>query len=151
MGAAARSFVIWALSLGLGGGALVACGPPSADGPTEDIDFEALREEACAAACSTMDACEPDRFEGQEPEDCFTRCTSLLPLLHEENQCGSRQIIWLECLGELSCEAYAAYDANEKLPRTDHDYSIPCIAEDDWKFPCDEDAPFDLEEPVSTP
>lgn len=95
-----------------------------------------------------MDTCEPDRFEGQEPEDCFTRCTTLLPLLHEENQCGSRQIIWLECLGGLSCETYVAYDAQDQVPTHERDYTIECVTEGDWAYSCEPDQPFELNEAV---
>lgn len=109
----------------------------------EDHDFEALKTAACMASCDTFDTCEPDRFVGMEPEDCFERCMTLLPNLHEENQCGSREIIYLQCLGELSCAGLAEFEeANSIAP----DYTVPCVTEIRWS--CSTEEPFDPDEPV---
>ncbi len=126
------------LALLLGG----ACSERVADEP---IDYEALKVDACERVCGTMDACDPDRFEGQEPDDCFERCMTLMPMLHEENQCGSREMLWMRCVGELSCEEFAIYDAAEHNPP---DYSARCMAEHIYSSSCSTDEPFNLDEPV---
>jgi hypothetical protein len=108
------------------------------------VDFEALREDACEHVCSIMDTCDPHRFEGMEPEDCFERCMTLLPLLLEENQCGSRAIISLHCTGDLTCDEFEEYDEGTFPP----DYSAPCVTELYWADSCSDDEPFDLDELV---
>ena len=119
-----------------------------ADIQDEPIDYEALRAEACAANCEVMDTCEPDRFAGMVPDDCYVRCMTMLPLLLEENQCGSRQIIELNCTGSLTCEEFAASQEGNNLAEHPPDYSAPCVTEIHWSGLCDEDQPFDLNEPV---
>jgi hypothetical protein len=116
-----------------------------ADEPVEPIDFEALREDVCEHVCSTMDTCDPHRFEGLEPEDCFERCMTLMPRLLEENQCGSREMISLYCVGDLTCDEFEEYD--EVWPPDD---STPCAAETRLDFSCSEDEPFDLDELVTS-
>jgi hypothetical protein len=110
----------------------------------EPYDFEALKIDACLDACDTLDTCDPDRFVGMEPEICFDRCMTLLPKLHEENQCGSRELIYLWCMGSLSCEGLAEFtEANSYENR---DYTVPCVTEIGWS--CSVDEPFDPDEPV---
>lgn len=110
----------------------------------EPIDYEALRVDACERVCDTMDSCDPDRFEGQEPEDCFDRCMTLMPRLQEENQCGSRQILAFRCVGELNCDEFASYD---DAP-LDGPTNAPCVAESRRAISCSTHEPFDLEEPT---
>jgi hypothetical protein len=114
----------------------------------EPVDFQALREDACEQACETMDTCDPDRFKGLEPEDCFDRCMTLMPRLYEENQCGSRQINALRCIGGLTCEQFAAHEAGNNLAEGPPDYTAPCVAELHQVAPCSTHEPFDLDEPV---
>lgn len=113
----------------------------------EAYDFEALKIEACTDACDTLDTCDPDRFVGMEPEDCFDRCMTLLPMLHEENQCGSREIIYLRCVGSLTCEGLDAFtEGNDYSDGGPPDYTAPCVTE--IQLPCSKDEPFDPDEPV---
>ena len=115
----------------------------------EPYDFEALKLEACVAACDTFDTCEPDRFAGMEPEDCVERCMTLLPRLHEENQCGSREIIDLRCIGGLTCEGFAAFtEANHYTDGAPPDYTVECVTEAYLSATCSEGEPFDLDEPT---
>ncbi|KIG16015.1 hypothetical protein DB30_05069 [Enhygromyxa salina] len=82
-----------------------------------------------------------------EPDDCFERCMTLLPKLHEENQCGSRELNYLWCVGALTCEGYAAFtEANSELSGSD--CAAPCVAE--IRAPCSTEAPFDPDEPLPT-
>ncbi len=118
------------------------CGERLGDAP---IDHEELKLDACERACATFDTCDPGRFAGMEPEACFDRCMTLFPLLHEQNQCGSRQIIEFRCLGDLSCEEFEIADAAGITPP---DYSVPCMAERLFVTSCSTDEPFDLEEPA---
>lgn len=110
----------------------------------EAIDYEALRVDACERVCHTMDTCDPDRFEGLEPEDCFERCMILMPRLHEENQCGSREILSFRCVGELSCEEFAAYQ--EALDSEDSTGAAACVEERERAISCSAKEPFDLDE-----
>ena len=134
---------------GAGATLLLVCTLQSAchrtmDGP---YDFEALKIEACEDACETLNTCDPDRFDGlepAEPEACFDRCMTLLPFLHEENQCGSRQLTSLQCLGELTCDELAEHDQGNTLD----DDSAPCVAELDAVYVCSTSEPFDLSEEV---
>lgn len=117
---------------------------------SETIDYEALKEDACERACSTMDACGEDFsevYQWPEPTDCFTRCITLLPQLHEENQCGSRKIIGLRCLGELDCDGYAAFKAGQALDPPD--FSAPCVSS--TYTGCSIYDPFDLDEIIPVP
>jgi hypothetical protein len=110
----------------------------------EPIDFAALKVDACERACETMDVCDPTRFEGQEPEDCFDRCLTLLPRLHEENQCGSRQIDALRCVGDLTCAGFTEFEEGTMWP---HDPSVPtapCVAEHNSTTTCSTEEPFEL-------
>jgi hypothetical protein len=109
----------------------------------EPIDFEALRVDACERACETMDECDPTRFEGMEPEVCFERCMTLLPNLHEENQCGSRQIDALRCVGDLTCAEYAEFEEGQ----LSHDPSVPpapCVVAINSPTTCSPEKPFEL-------
>ena len=108
-----------------------------------DYDYDALRIDACERVCHTMDTCEPDRFEGEEPEDCFERCMTLMPRLWEENQCGSREILHFRCVGELSCEEFFAFDAALEPVKNGE---APCVEEFERVSSCSTDEPFDLEE-----
>jgi hypothetical protein len=110
--------------------------------PEEPIDFEALRVDACERVCETMDECDPTRFEGMEPEDCFERCMTLLPNLHEENQCGSRQIDALRCVGDLTCAEFAEHEQESMIwPRDPH---APCVVEINLPTTCSPEKPFEL-------
>ncbi len=100
-------------------------------------ELEQLRVDACEAMCSTMDRCQPTRFEDEDPPICFDRCMTLMPRLHEENQCGSRELEWMFCVGELTCKQFI--------------YSFECHAEFELATKCDEDEPFDLDEPSHSP
>lgn len=113
----------------------------------EPIDYEDLRRDACIQSCDTYDTCDPDRFVGMEPEDCYERCMTLSPLLFEENQCGSRQIIYRQCIGRLTCEEFAQFEEgnNGDYPP---DYAAPCVTEIVWAYSCSPDQPFDIDEPV---
>ncbi len=129
------------LTLGAVVGALLGGCHRLADEP---VDYEALRVDACERVCYTMDTCDPDRFEGLEPEDCFERCMTLMPRLQEENQCGSREILTFRCVGELSCDEFAAYDE-----ATSHGpISAPCVAEFRRALSCSTHEPFDLDESI---
>lgn len=109
-------------------------------------DFEALKLDACRRACDTMDACSPGQFDGMEPDNCFERCMTLLPRLHEENQCGSREMLYLQCLGDLTCEGYVEFEeGNNSMPR---DYNAPCVTE--LQLSCSDDQPFDLDEATTS-
>ena len=111
----------------------------------ETIDYDTLRVDACERVCHSMDTCDPDRFEGLEPEDCFERCMTLMPRLYEENQCGSRQILAFRCVGELSCEEFAAYE--EALdPESSTNGAAPCVEERERAISCSVQEPFDLDE-----
>ena len=115
---------------------------------SEEVDFEALKIDACERACGTIDSCAPGKFDGMEPDDCFERCMTLLPRLHEENQCGSHDIIWLRCLGDLDCEGYAAFGEGNDRPYPP-DYTAPCVVE--LQALCSTDEPFDLDHVPSVP
>ena len=112
----------------------------------EVYDFEALKIEACTEACEMLDRCDPDRFVGMQPEDCFERCMTLLPRLDEENQCASREIIYLRCIGGLTCEEHAAFTEANSSNAGPPDDTVPCVAEIRWS--CSPDEPFDPDEPV---
>ena len=119
-----------------------------ADIEEEPIDYDALRDEACTANCAVMDTCDPDRFVGMEPDDCYVRCMTMLPRLLEENQCGSREITWLNCVGSLTCEEFTTFEAGNNVPEWERDYSAPCVTEFQQSTKCDDDQPFDLDESV---
>lgn len=113
------------------------------DTPPQD-ELEELRVDACEAVCSTMDRCDPDRFEGEDSPVCFDRCMTLMPLIYEENQCGSRELQWMLCVGDLTCEQFIYWDLV-----TDHrDYheGVECAPEYGRASWCDEDEPFDMDE-----
>lgn len=112
----------------------------------ETYDFEALKLEARTEACDTFDTCDPERFVGMEPADCLERCMTLLPKLHEENQCGSREIIQLRCIGGLTCEGLAEFEEANSLADHPPDYTVPCVTE--LHLPCSTEEPFDPDEPV---
>ena len=114
----------------------------------DPIDYETLRAEACGSACEVMDTCDPERFSGMDPDDCFERCMTMLPRLQQENQCGSRDMIWLNCIGTLTCEEFALNEAGGDLSQGPPDYTAPCVTELFWAGECDEARPFDLDEPV---
>ncbi|GEM_PF-5488607 len=114
----------------------------------EDIDLKALRVETCLQACDTFDTCDPARFQGLNPEDCFERCTTLLPNLHEENQCGSREMIQLECVANLGCDDFWAMEEGNDLANHPPDYSAPCVTALHWASDCSTGTPFDLDEVV---
>jgi hypothetical protein len=108
------------------------------------VDYDALRIDACERVCNTIDACDPDRFLGQEPEDCFGRCMTLMPKLHEENQCGSRQILEFRCVGALTCNEFSAYEDAHPIEVGDADGSIACVREAEATLSCSPHEPFDL-------
>lgn len=119
----------------------------------ELLDIEAIKRDACEQSCETLDACNVDlswSYEmWPEPEGCVERCMVLKPLLHEENQCGSRQILALRCIGDLDCDGYAAYEAGQPTPTSSPDFSAPCVTE--WLAGCSVHEPFDLDETIPTP
>ncbi|NVB38370.1 hypothetical protein G6O69_11060 [Pseudenhygromyxa sp. WMMC2535] len=117
----------------------------------EPIDYDSLRAEACTSACAVIDTCDPDRFAGMDPEDCFERCSTLLPRLQEENQCGSREIIHLECLGKLTCDEFEQNEIGSDLSEPSSlDFDAPCVTELHWAVECDHKEPFNLDEPAPT-
>lgn len=112
------------------------------DVPPQD-ELADLRVDACEALCSTMDRCDPDRFEGEDPPICFDRCMELSPL-YEENQCGSRELQWMNCVGDLTCEQFHQWDI--ALRHHDYYFDYECVAELGRASECDEDDPFDMDE-----
>jgi hypothetical protein len=118
----------------------------------EPIDFEALKLDACERSCAMFETCDPDRFVGMEPEDCMERCMTGLPFLHEENQCGSREILYLRCLGDLDCEGLAAFEIGNDYSDPPIEWELPCVTEAYYtKALCSTDEPFDLDEPTPPP
>lgn len=133
--------------LGLLSLALLAACSRSADEfddapPAEEL--QQLRVDACEASCSTLDRCDPERFVGMDPPECYERCIHHMPLIDEENQCGSRELQWLLCLGDLSCEEFENWDVAVSLPNFHYDYA--CVAEYGRALACDYDEPFDMDE-----
>ncbi|MFO7567579.1 MAG: hypothetical protein R6X02_33350 [Enhygromyxa sp.] len=113
----------------------------------DDFDFETLKVDACEQTCQTYDTCDPDRFVGMDPEDCFERCMTLLPTLDRANQCASRQIIALRCIGGLTCEEMVAHEEGNSMA----DYTAPCVAEMMHVASCAFNKPFDLEDVAPDP
>lgn len=113
------------------------------DTPAQD-ELEQLRIDACTALCDTMDRCDPDHFQYLDPPDCYESCTTRMPRLYAENQCGSREIQWMTCVGDLTCEHFEEWDIATSLLQYQLDYS--CVAEYGRAVECDEDQPFDLDE-----
>lgn len=113
------------------------------DAPTQD-ELDQLRVDACTALCETTDRCDPDRFADLDPQDCYERCTTLMPRLYGENQCGSRTIQWMTCIGDLTCEQFEDWDASVDSLLFHLDY--PCVAEYGHYVHCRESRPFDLDE-----
>lgn len=111
----------------------------------EVVDYDALKIDACERVCNTIDECDPDRFLGQEPEDCFERCMMLMPKLHEENQCGSRQILEFRCIGTLTCDEFSAYGEALPIEVGETGGGIPCIREAEATLSCSSKQPFDLD------
>lgn len=130
--------------------ALVGCSDRVAEVP---LDIEQIKLDACEGLCAVYDECDVDlswTYEyWPEPQGCVDRCMALLPLLHEENQCGSWQIISLRCRGALDCEGYAAYEAGA-VPESP-DWSAPCVVETLELAGCSTDKPFDLDETIPVP
>ena len=116
----------------------------------EPYDFEALKLDACMDTCDMLDTCDPDRFVGMEPENCLERCLTLLPRLDEENQCASREIIYLECLAGLTCEEHDAFTEARLDIGSPPDYAVPCVMVADWRTWCSDDQPFDPDEAVGS-
>ncbi len=111
--------------------------------PFNEDELEDLRVSTCEAACETMDRCDPDRFVGMDPPICFERCMTLMPLIYEENQCGSRELQYLSCVGGLDCDEYKLWDYV-----TDYDFyaDYECVAEFGHARDCDPSKPFDMDE-----
>ena len=123
---------------------LTACQQRTIEQP---LELEQLRTDTCESSCLVYDSCDPDRFAGMDPPDCFERCMTLLPRLHEVNQCGSREIIWLECVASLSCEEFGLYQEGNDLVEG-QDFSAPCVTELERASSCSQEGPFNLDEPV---
>lgn len=122
----------------------VACHRKADDYDVLDEDnLQEIRVSACEAACETMDRCDPERFVGMDPAGCFDRCMGL-PVIYEDNQCGSRELLWLECLGGLECEDFQLWDYTVNLQHYVADY--PCVAEVGYSADCRHSEPFDLDE-----
>lgn len=122
---------------------LAAC-QRSADGlydiPEAD-ELEQLRRDACDAACYTFERCDPSEFDDI---DCLDMCMNHMPLIYEENQCGSREMQWMFCLGEVTCEQYQSWETAVNLVNYALDY--PCVAEYAHANHCSEKEPFDMHE-----
>lgn len=103
--------------------------------------LEDLRRDACDAACSTFDSCDPDRFTDTT---CLDVCLHHMPLIYEENQCGSREMQWMLCLGDLTCEEFVNWETAVNLPNYYFEY--PCVAEYGHSVYCSTKEPFDMEE-----
>lgn len=101
-----------------------------------------LKHEACTAVCSTMDRCDPTRFLNDDPPDCYERCTTLMPKLDMANQCGSREMQWMLCLEDLTCEEYHSWDVGVSA----YNHGPRCAPEFGRAIDCSEDEPFDLDE-----
>lgn len=110
--------------------------------PTAE-ELEELRHDACEALCETTDRCDPTRFANEDPPDCFERCMTLMPKIYMDNQCGSREMQWMFCVGELSCLEYESWDLS--LDRQDYE-GTPCVSEFGRAVRCDERRPFDMNE-----
>lgn len=114
------------------------------------LDLEAIKLDACERQCEMFETCNIDlswSYEiWPEPQGCVERCMTLLPHLHELNQCGSREIIGLRCMADLSCEEYAAHQDGQEDPV---DYSAPCVVE--TLSSCSIYEPFDLDEDIPVP
>ena len=117
------------------------------------LDLEAIKLDACERNCETLETCNIDlswSYEiWPEPQGCVERCMTLLPHLHELNQCGSREIIGLRCVGDLDCEGYAAYQEGWPSPTEAPDWSAPCMVE--TAAGCSIYEPFDLDEDIPAP
>lgn len=94
--------------------------------------------------CETTDRCDPDHFQYLDPPDCYESCTTRMPRLYAENQCGSREIQWMTCVGELTCAEFESWDLAASLR---HFYSsATCVAEYGRAIDCDDSRPFNLDE-----
>jgi hypothetical protein len=148
--AAARWASVGLLGVFVGALIGVGCGDRLAN---DDEEWEALKRDACERDCETLETCNVDlswTYEyWPEPQGCVDRCMTLRPLLHEDNQCGSREIIGLRCIGDLDCEGYEAYRAGFATPTTPPDFSAPCITETIQG--CSIYKPFDLDEVITAP
>ncbi len=113
------------------------------EGQPSDQELVELRVGACEAMCETMDRCDPTRFANVEPSDCYTRCMTLMPALYEVNQCGSREMLSMYCIGDQTCEEYEEWDLS--IDRQDYE-GTACVAEYELALHCDEDLPFDMHE-----
>lgn len=110
----------------------------------DEDELEDLRVSACEAACETMDRCDPNRFVGLDPPVCFERCMTLMPTIYEENQCGSRELQYLSCLGGLDCEEFELWDYVTDYEQYQATYE--CVAEFGHARHCDPHDPFDIDE-----
>lgn len=117
------------------------------------LDLEAIKLDACERKCEVLETCNVDlswSYEiWPEPQGCVERCMVLRPLLHELNQCGSREIIGLRCVGDLDCEGYAAHHEGWATPTEPPDWSAPCVVE--TASSCSIYEPFDLDEDIPVP
>ncbi len=104
-------------------------------------ELEQLRQDACDASCATFERCDPERFVD---EDCHDVCLNHMPLIYEENQCGSRELQWMTCLGDLTCEQFDDWEDAVNLPNFYFDYA--CVAEYGHANHCSEREPFDMDE-----
>lgn len=88
-----------------------------------------------------MERCDPVRFEGTT---CLDVCFNHMPLIYEENQCGSRELQWMLCLGDLTCEEFYDWEIAVNLPHYYYDYT--CVAEYGHSAECSSKEPFDMDE-----
>ncbi|NJK31169.1 MAG: hypothetical protein HC927_01455 [Deltaproteobacteria bacterium] len=113
--------------------------------PTAE-ELDALRHDSCEAFCSTVKTCDPNRYDNADPpKDCFERCMTLMPKIYWENQCGSRELQWMSCVGELSCEEFLYWDIATSAFNT----GPKCAAEFRHAGDCRESEPFDMNEDIS--
>lgn len=68
---------------------------------------------------------------------------TLTPALYEVNQCGSREMLWMYCVGDQTCEEYEHWDLS--IDRQDYE-GTPCTEEYGMARHCDDDQPFDMHE-----
>jgi hypothetical protein len=134
--------MLLAVAFVAGGAATTGC-HRIADEVSEQEDF---RVGACEQVCETIDGCDPGRFLGEEPDGCFDRCMTLIPKLHQENQCGSRKILEYRCVGELTCDEFTAYEDALPVAPGMATSAVPCTPEAEAAAYCSEQAPFDLDE-----
>jgi hypothetical protein len=114
------------------------------EGAPTQRELEQLRIDACSALCDTTDRCDPGRFADLEPSDCYERCSTLMPRLHAVNQCGSREIQWMSCVGDLTCDEFDQWDSAVDSLLYHLDYT--CLAEYAHALECSPSEPFDLDE-----